>query len=128
MPCIVIQLCNFPLLECLHKRAIQKLNVQTVFLMINQWGSKLVEDAKNRIQCSFEKCLFRWFMFHNRHCCYVIMTTDMNSWVWVQWKLTSAYPLLTCNKLHIFLWKIMCWILRQCDVFCKGLSHNKHIT
>jgi hypothetical protein len=48
-----------------EKHTIQKLLAQTVFFMMNAWGSELVEDVKSLITALIWKAFISFFMLHN---------------------------------------------------------------
>ena len=47
-----------------EKHPVQTLRVQTVFLMINPWGSKHVEDVKSRIKALILSLCISLFILH----------------------------------------------------------------
>jgi len=61
--CMVSYITSFSFLY--EKKYHTKLHVQMVFLLINTWCSKLIQDAKNWIKTLIWKVSICWFTLHN---------------------------------------------------------------
>ena len=97
---ILISITSFHLLDCLHKQNITIQHVQMVFLIMNAWCSKHVEDTKNWIKTSIWKKSLHFVGLRYIHSVINPLNADLNP-ICHLLALLGAHPILYISRIRV---------------------------